>query len=163
MAGNREDGEDLLQQSILEAYAAFDRFEVGTRFDCWMYRIMHHTLLDMARRRPRHAIQPLDAVWETAEGDVMAHDVLDPHAGPESELMAQTLSEPIQQALDALPPKLRSVIILVDMQDQSYDDAASSLRCPMGTVRSRLHRARAALRRALCGGAVAAAAREDGR
>jgi len=151
LTGNRDDAEDLLQQSLMEAYAAFPRFQQGTHFDRWVYRIMHNTYLDSVRRRPRFLVQSLDEALETEEGTVAGREIADPHGGPEAELMEKTLSEPIQRALDALPAEFRSVVVLAEMQGLSYEEVAQTLRCPVGTVRSRLHRARALLRRSLLG------------
>jgi RNA polymerase sigma-70 factor, ECF subfamily len=151
LTGNRDDAEDLLQQSLMEAYAAFPRFQPGTHFDRWVYRIMHNTYLDTVRRRPRFMVQSLDEALETGEGTVAGREIADPHGGPEAELMEKTLSEPIQRALDALPAEFRSVVVLAEMQGLSYEEVARALRCPVGTVRSRLHRARALLRRSLIG------------
>jgi RNA polymerase sigma-70 factor, ECF subfamily len=154
LAGNRDDAADLLQQSLIEAYAAFDRFEIGSHFDRWVFRIMHHTFLDTVRRRPRWVIESLDTAWETTEGSgqTTRREVPDPRGGPEAELMEKTLSEPLQRALDALPADFRSVVVLADMQELSYEEVAQVLGCPVGTVRSRLHRARNMLRRALTEG-----------
>jgi RNA polymerase sigma-70 factor (ECF subfamily) len=153
LAGNRDDAEDLFQQSLIEAYAAFDRFEIGSHFDRWVCRIMHHTFLDTVRRRPRWAIESLDTAWERigCAGEIAPREVPDPRGGPEIELMEKTLSEPLQRALDALPADFRSVVVLADMQELSYEEVARFLGCPVGTVRSRLHRARNMLRRALIG------------
>ena len=80
-----------------------------------------------------------------------ARDVADSRVGPEAELLDGLLSEPLQRALDALPPEFRAVVVLADMQELSYEEVARVLRCPIGTVRSRLHRARAMLRKSLGG------------
>jgi len=146
---NHDDAQDLLQQSLIEAYTAFDAFQPGTRFDRWVYRIMYHTFLDTVRRRPRVPLLSLDA-WDDEQGDGGARDVVDGRQGPESELLNRVLSEPLQRALDALPAEFRAVVELADMQELSYEGVASALDCPIGTVRSR-HRARAMLRKALNG------------
>jgi RNA polymerase sigma-70 factor, ECF subfamily len=151
LTGNPDDAQDLLQQSLIEAYTAFDRFEAGTRFDRWVYRIMYHSFLDLVRRRPRFQLLSLDAPWDDDDANRAAHDVPDSRGGPESLLMEDVLSEPLQRALDALPPEFRAVVVLADMQELSYEEVARALGCPVGTVRSRLHRARALLRRALGG------------
>jgi RNA polymerase sigma-70 factor (ECF subfamily) len=151
LAGNPDDAQDLLQQSLLEAYVAFDRFAAGTRFDRWVYRIMYHSFLDHVRRRPRFQLLSLDAPWDDDDTNRAAHDVPDSRGGPESLLMDDLLSEPLQRALDALPPEFRAVVVLADMQELSYEEVARALGCPVGTVRSRLHRARALLRRSLGG------------
>jgi RNA polymerase sigma-70 factor (ECF subfamily) len=151
LTGNPDDAQDLLQQSLIEAYTAFDRFEAGTRFDRWVYRIMYHSFLDLVRRRPRFQLLSLDAPWDDDDGNRAAHEVSDSRGGPETALMDDVLSEPLQRALDSLPPEFRAVVVLADMQELSYEEVARALRCPVGTVRSRLHRARALLRRALGG------------
>ena len=151
LSGNPDDAQDLLQQSLIEAYTAFDRFEMGTRFDRWVYRIMYHSCLDLVRRRPRFQLLSLDAPWDDNESSRAAHDVADSRGGPETMLMDGLLSEPLQRALDALPPEFRAVVVLADMQELSYEEVARALGCPVGTVRSRLHRARALMRRALGG------------
>jgi RNA polymerase sigma-70 factor, ECF subfamily len=151
LTGNPDDAQDLLQQSLIEAYTAFHRFEAGTRFDRWVYRIMYHSFLDLVRRRPRFQLLSLDAPWDDEEGNRAAHDVPDSRGGPETTLMDAILSEPLQQALDSLPPEFRAVVVLADMQELSYEEVARALGCPVGTVRSRLHRARALLRRSLGG------------
>lgn len=151
LSGNPDDAQDLLQQSLIEAYTAFDRFETGTRFDRWVYRIMYHSFLDLVRRRPRFQLLSLDAAWDDEDGNRGAHDVPDSRGGPETALLDGVLSEPLQRALDSLPPEFRAVVVLADVQELSYVEVARVLRCPVGTVRSRLHRARALLRRALGG------------
>jgi len=151
LSGNPDDAQDLLQQSLIEAYTAFDRFEAGTRFDRWVYRIMYHSFLDLVRRRPRFQLLSLDTPWDDEDGSRAAHDVPDSRGGPETLLLDHLLSEPLQRALDALPPEFRAVVVLADMQGLSYEEVARALGCPVGTVRSRLHRARALLRRALGG------------
>lgn len=151
LTGNHDDAQDLLQQSLIEAYLAFDRFEPGTRFDRWVYRIMYHSFLDIVRRRPRFPLLSLDTSWEEEDGEGGAREVADSRIGPETELLDRVLSEPLQRALDALPPEFRAVVVLADMQELSYEEVARTLGCPVGTVRSRLHRARALLRKALGG------------
>jgi RNA polymerase sigma-70 factor (ECF subfamily) len=149
LLANRDDAEDLLQQSLLEAYVAFDRFQPGTRFDRWVARIMYRTCIDIVRRRPHCVIQSLDVIWETDDHSVLGRAVEDPRAGPETLLMENTLSEPLQQAIEVLPADFRAVVFLADIQGLSYEEVAGALDCPVGTVRSRLHRARARIRGAL--------------
>ncbi len=93
----------------------------------------------------------LDTPWDDEDGSRAAHDVPDSRGGPETLLLDHVLSEPLQRALDALPPEFRAVVVLADMHGLSYEEVARALGCPVGTVRSRLHRARALLRRALGG------------
>lgn len=147
LSGNREDAEDLVQQSLLEAYIAFERFRESTRFDQWLFQIMRHNFLDLVRRRSRLAVQSLDTPWEEAGPHQKPREVSDPHGNPESELLKELLSEPLQQALERLPGDFRRVLLLIDLQGLTYEEVSSRIGCPIGTVRSRLHRARALMRR----------------
>jgi RNA polymerase sigma-70 factor (ECF subfamily) len=151
LTGNRDDADDLLQQVLLEAFVAFDRFALGSHFDRWVFRIMHHTYLDTVRRRPRFVAESIERGWESDSGAFTARDLEDGRAGPEEILMRATLSESLQGALDALPSDFRSVVALVDLQDRSYEEVATELQCPVGTIRSRLHRARNQMRRSIEG------------
>lgn len=136
LTGNAADSDDLIQQAAEEAFRAFHRFQPGTRFDRWLFRIMHNSFVDRIRRDRRRKIFSLDEVTGAA-----AADVADPSAIAEG-----ALDGPVLRALRALPPHARAVVALVDLQGLSYDDAAEILHCPVGTIRSRLHRARLALR-----------------
>lgn len=137
LTGNAAEAEDLVQQSAEEALRAFHRFRPGSRFDRWWLRILYHSFVDRARRDRRRVLVGLEHA---------AHrPVTDRWADPEAAL-GEHLDGPVQRALDALPPEFRAVVVLVDLEGFSYQEAAELLRCPVGTVRSRLHRARLALR-----------------
>jgi RNA polymerase sigma-70 factor (ECF subfamily) len=136
LTGNADDAEDLVQQAAEEAFRAFSRFRPGTRFDHWWLRILYHSFVDRARRDRRRSHFALEEVPTPAAGR---------EADPEAAL-EDRLDGPVQRALDALPPDFRAVVVLVDLEGLSYAEAAQVLRCPVGTVRSRLHRARLALR-----------------
>jgi len=149
LTGNHEDAQDLLQEALVEAYAAFSRFQMGTHFTRWVMRIMTRTFIDRTRRRPPFVVQSLDEPRATAEGDRSGYEVPDSRLDPEGEMVQEMLEEPLQEALTALPPEFRLAIVLCDVQGMSYEEAARAARCPVGTIRSRLHRARAMVRRAL--------------
>ena len=136
LTGNNADSDDLIQQAAEEAFRAFHRFQPGTRFDRWFFRIMHNSFVDRIRRDRRRKIFSLDEVTGAA-----ASETADPSAIAEG-----ALDGPVLRALRALPPDARAVVALVDMLGLPYDDAAEILHCPVGTIRSRLHRARLALR-----------------
>src|SRR5713226_4917459 len=133
LTGNAHDSEDLLQQAAEEAFRAFHRFQPGTRFDRWLFRIMHNSFVDRLRRERRRKIFSLDEVT----GVIAADNSADPSAAAEG-----TLDGPVLRALRALPLEARAVVALVDLLGLPYEDAAAILHCPIGTVRSRLHRAR---------------------
>ncbi len=138
LTGNRDDADDLLQQAAEEALRAFGGFRPGTRFDRWFMRILYTAFIDRVRRQRRRKVSSLDDVPPTALP-------ADPTADPET-VVARWLDGPVRHALDALPAEYRAAVVLVDMHEVSYEEAAAILHCPVGTVRSRLHRGRLALR-----------------
>lgn len=148
LAGNADDAEDLMQEAVAEAFRAFDRYQPGTYFDRWVYRIMHRTHIDWIRRRRRRPEVSLDAP-AADEGGPLLGRFGDTQADPQHLTETADLDGPIQAALDALPPEFRTVVVLADIEGLSYDEIAAAVVCPVGTVRSRLHRAREALRVAL--------------
>jgi RNA polymerase sigma-70 factor (ECF subfamily) len=148
LAGNADDAEDLMQEAVAEAFRAFDRYEPGTYFDRWVYRIMHRTHIDWIRRRGRRPEVSFDAP-ATPDGDPLLSRLGDDDADPQRLTEIRDLDGPIQAAIDNLPPEFRTVVVLADIEGLSYDEIAAVAACPVGTVRSRLHRAREALRAAL--------------
>jgi len=157
--GNHDDAEDLAQEAIVEAFRAFDRYEPGTFFDRWLYRIMSRTYIDLVRRRNRRPFLSLDAPMG-AEGDPLSSVLGDSSQDPQRLTEILDLDGMIQSALDRLPEEFRAAVVLADIEGLSYDEVAAALRCPVGTVRSRLHRARQMLRAAL---GPHLAARREGR
>jgi RNA polymerase sigma-70 factor (ECF subfamily) len=141
LTGNQSEADDLAQDAVLEAFRAFSHFQPGTRFDRWLARIMTHTFIDHTRRRRRHAVVSLD------EGD--AAEPADPAPGPEERASQHELHDRVQRALTGLAPEFRTAVVLVDLEGHSYEDASHIMGIPIGTVRSRLHRARHALRHTL--------------
>lgn len=148
LTGNHDDAEDLAQEAIVEAFRAFDRYEPGTYFDRWLYRIMSRTYIDTVRRRNRRPFVSLDAPM-SAEGDPLISVLGDSSQDPQQLTDTRDLDGAIQSALDRLPEEFRTAVILADIEGLSYDEVALAVRCPVGTVRSRLHRARQMLRAAL--------------
>jgi RNA polymerase sigma-70 factor (ECF subfamily) len=146
LTGNHEDAEDLVQEAMLEAYAAFNSFRPGTFFDRWILRILRNTYIDGARTRPKVTIQSLDCPSPEHRPPAAARDAVDWSNAPEVRLLAATLAEPIQDALLALPVDFRTVVVLTDIEGLTYDEVSRIVGCPVGTVRSRLHRGRALLK-----------------
>jgi RNA polymerase sigma-70 factor (ECF subfamily) len=149
LAGSQEEAQDLVQDALLEAFRDFGRFEPGSRFDRWIFRIMSNTQIDKVRRRGRLVFESLDTPWDSDEGGAIAREIPDTAAGPEERLLQNELEAPLQRALDALPPDFRAVVILSDIEGMTYEEISATLRCPIGTVRSRLSRARNLMRRLL--------------
>ena len=142
-ARNYRDAEDLLQETLLRAYVAWDRFEQGTNCRAWLFRILTNNFINECRRLAR----------ERRKGN---HDDLTICAGrrratcdPETMLLDAVLADEVIQALEALPASFRRVVVLADLRGMTYRDIAHRVGCPMGTVMSRLYRGRRLLEAAL--------------
>ena len=151
MAGHHEDAQDLLQDALLEAYRSFKRFQRGSYFDKWLYRIMTNTFIDRQRHRKRVGrIESLDAPLPgMEEGETAGRELPDWKDEPSRRVLQEMFDEPIQRALDALKPEFRMVLILADVEEFSYEEISEMMDTPIGTVRSRLHRARDMMRQIL--------------
>jgi len=146
LTGNRDDAEDLVQDSVLEALRSFDQFHLGSRFDRWMQRIITYNFIDRQRTRPKVRVESLDQPREGEEDDQRTLEVPDVTDDPAHLLEERELAEPVQRALDELPAEYRAVVVLSDIEDYSYEEVAVALKVPIGTVRSRLNRGRNILR-----------------
>ncbi|MGO8671035.1 MAG: sigma-70 family RNA polymerase sigma factor [Capsulimonadaceae bacterium] len=146
MTGNADDAQDLVQDALLEAFRSFRNFRPGTYFDKWLYRIITNTFIDRQRQRKRTgSAVSLDSALE-GEGDSSGLDIPDWESNPEGMYLKDVLSEQLQAALDSLPPEFRMVLILADVEEFSYEEIGEMMGSPVGTVRSRLHRARSLVR-----------------
>jgi len=148
LTGNHDDAEDLAQEAVVEAFRAFDRYQPGTHFDRWVYRIMTRTQIDIVRRRRRRPEVSLDAPVRST-GDPLLAFLGDIRDDPQYQTDVADLDGEIQAALGRLPEEFRQAIVRADIEGLPYDEVAAAVGCPVGTVRSRLHRARAQLRQAL--------------
>lgn len=142
MAGNDADAKDLTQEAYIRVYRAFHRIDPSANLESWLYRIVTNLYIDMLRRRPKVRLESLDAPLVTAKGDAVAREVADPVADPEETVVSAQLDTDIQRALFALSSDLRMVVLLSDIEGHSYEEISDMLRIPVGTVKSRLHRAR---------------------
>jgi RNA polymerase sigma-70 factor (ECF subfamily) len=138
LTGNAHDAEDLVQETMLRAYRAFDRYRPGTNARAWLFTILHRLRTDALRRRGRSP----DTVELLDDG---------PPVAPVHEAALTSGHEEITRALEALPENFRSAVVLRDIEEFTYAEIAEILRVPVGTVMSRIHRGRALLRRALAG------------
>jgi RNA polymerase sigma factor (sigma-70 family) len=139
LTGNRPDAEDLAQEVFVRALAAGDSLRPDS-LDGWLHRVTTNLFLDHARRRARIRV---DAWGDHLEARVR------PAPSADVQLMASVLDADVEEALGALSPQVRAVVVLTDLEGLSYADTATVLELKVGTVRSRLHRGRAQLRRAL--------------
>lgn len=148
---NQADAEDLVQEAALLAYRAFDSFESGTNFRAWFLKILTNCYFSRRRReKSRPVTSDLD---DTPDLYLYAHSGQAgfPTQGPDpaAELLDKLGTERIVAAIGRLPEEYRIVATLYFMEDLTYEEIARALECPVGTVRSRLHRARKMLQKAL--------------
>jgi RNA polymerase sigma-70 factor (ECF subfamily) len=136
---NREEAEDLVQETYAKALRGFPSFRMGSNFRAWMYRILRNTFLTSRTGLAASMTSPLD---EDEGGPELAIE----SDTPESILMDRSNSKILQDAIDELPVHYREVILLCEVEEMSYQEIAETLSVPMGTVMSRLSRARRALR-----------------
>jgi RNA polymerase sigma-70 factor (ECF subfamily) len=152
LVSSREEAEDLVQETYARAFRSWRSYTPGTNLRAWLMRILTNLNIDRGRREQRApTIQPLE------EGDYYLYNRLEAETGSEDEeRIVQHLSQDgIVDALSAVPHDFRDVIVLVDIGDFSYQDAAQILDIPIGTVMSRLHRGRRILKGQLAEAAVA--------
>ena len=145
MAGNDADAKDLAQEAFLRVFRAWRSIDPSAHLDSWLYRIVTNLFIDMLRRRPRVRMESLDAPVTTRSGGEIVREIADDRAGPEADVVDQEMEADVQQALVALHPDLRAVVVLSDIEGYAYEEIAETLGIPLGTVKSRLHRARKTL------------------
>lgn len=145
---NRQDAEDLLQETYLRAYSHYDGFQEGTNLKAWLFRILKNCFINGYRQR-KAGPREVDLERGEVSFEAALEEVAPPAATPEDELVEKTLDGDVARALGALPEDFRLVVELVDLQDFSYREVADILEIPLGTVMSRLYRGRRLLEEAL--------------
>lgn len=145
---NRQDAEDLLQETYLRAFAHYDGFREGTNLKAWLFRILKNGFINGYRQK-KTGPREVDLERDETSFEAALDEVAPPAATPEDELVEKTLDGDVARALDALPEDFRLVVDLVDLQDFSYREVADILEIPLGTVMSRLYRGRRLLEEAL--------------
>ncbi|HYL15943.1 MAG TPA: sigma-70 family RNA polymerase sigma factor [Terriglobales bacterium] len=139
LAQNREEAEDLVQETYVKALKAFSSFQQGTNFRAWMYRILRNTFLTSRTGLSATKTVALDE-------DENAPVNLKTGTTPETILIERSNQELVQAAIAELPVNFREILLLCEVEEMSYQEIAGTLSIPMGTVMSRLSRARGALR-----------------
>lgn len=146
LARNETDADDLVQETFLRAYRAWDQYVPGTECRGWLFTICRHAFLRERRRERRQVVSDDPGLEALAAAAVHASAEQSGHG----DLFARIdVAEAVGRALDALPEEFREAVILVDLQDQPYRTAADVLGVPLGTVRSRLFRGRRLLQEIL--------------
>ena len=155
LVGSREEAEDLMQEAYARAFRSWHQYQPGTNLRAWLLRILTNLNIDRGRRTQRSPdLQPLE------EGDYFLYNRLEstlPDENPDEERVIERLSQnAVVEALADVPHDFRDVVVLVDIGEFSYADAAQILDIPVGTVMSRLHRGRRVLKKNLADKAVTA-------
>jgi RNA polymerase sigma-70 factor, ECF subfamily len=156
LVGSREEAEDLVQQTYERAFRSWKQFTPGTNLRAWLLRILTNLNIDRGRRQQR---TPQTTPIDTEAGDYFLYNKLEaqlPDENPDEERVLERLSQDsIVDALAEVPHDFRDVLVLVDIGEFSYADAAQILDIPIGTVMSRLHRGRRILKKNLADGVPA--------
>jgi len=138
----RADAEDLVQETYLQAVTHHDQFTAGTNLKGWLTKILYNLFINRYHRDKR--MVSLDQA-DAETGVSWVESLKGSSGGPETELLQTELQDKIQEALNSLAEEFRSPVVLVDIGDFTYAEVAEILSCPVGTVRSRLFRARSIL------------------
>ncbi len=144
MTGDGAAAEDLVQETFLKAYRGYDTFERGSNFKAWLFTILTNSCINEYRKRSK---APL--LTDFAEVEPAGVEEAPQFSADDVERLADRLGDPAKKALDRLPPEHRMVFLLSTFEDLSYREISGILGVPIGTVMSRLFRARSVLRREL--------------
>ena len=140
---NRDEAEDLVQETYVKALKGFSSFQLGTNFRAWIYRILRNTFLTSRKGLKVTMTVPLDFDDEEGPEPAIEHDT------PETLLLARSSQELLQKVIDELPVHFREILLLCEVEEMSYQEISDTLAVPIGTVMSRLSRARQTLRNQL--------------
>jgi RNA polymerase sigma-70 factor, ECF subfamily len=136
LSGNQQDAEDLTQETFIRVFRSVQNYHPGT-FEGWLHRITTNLFLDLVRRRARIRMEALPEDYDRVPAD---------EPNPEQIYHDSRLGPDLQAALDSLPPEFRAAVVLCDIEGLSYEEIGATLGVKLGTVRSRIHRGRQALR-----------------
>jgi RNA polymerase sigma-70 factor (ECF subfamily) len=144
MTGDPNDANDLLQETYLKAYRFWDKYEKGTNIRAWLFRIMKNSYINLYRKASK---EPDTVDYDDVQNfyQTIRDQSTDPNDLQEK-LFGNLFEDDVAKALESLPEDFRTVIILCDIEGFTYEEIAEFVECPVGTVRSRLHRGRKLLR-----------------
>jgi RNA polymerase sigma-70 factor (ECF subfamily) len=138
--GDPDDAKDLLQETFLKAYRFWDKYEKGTNIRAWLFRIMKNTYINRYRKEAREPdkvdYEDVENFYDSIRGDSRESTDL------QRRMFGNLLGDEVTAALQELPDDFRTVVILCDIEELTYEEISEFLNCPIGTVRSRLHRGR---------------------
>ncbi|MHB9146415.1 MAG: sigma-70 family RNA polymerase sigma factor [Symbiobacteriia bacterium] len=147
LTGSPDDAADVAQEALLKVYTSLPEFRGDSSFSTWLYRVVSNTCLDELRRRKRQRAVSLDQPLTLVDGEDLSRQWADDSDGPEEILTRKEQRALVQQAITLLDEEHRVIIVMRDIQGLSYQEVADSLGLSLGTVKSRLNRARAALQK----------------
>lgn len=147
MLGNRHEAEDMAQEAFIRAYVNISRFNIELKFSTWLYRIATNLCIDRIRKKKPDYY--LDAEVPGTEGLNMYSQIPANTRLPEEDVESLELQTMIQQEISKLPEKYRAVIVLKYIEELSLNEISEILELPLGTVKTRIHRGREALRKQL--------------
>ena len=157
MTRSPADAEDLVQETFLKAYRAFDRFEEGTNLKAWLYKILTNTFINSyraAKRRPEKAdVEDVEDLYLYHRLDEL--QTAGTGRSAEEEFFDRITGDDVKQAIESLPEAFRIAVLLADVEGFSYKEIADITDVPIGTVMSRIHRGRRSLQKALAPSALA--------
>lgn len=149
MTGNPPDAEDLVQETFLRAYKFFDKFKEGTNCKAWLFKIMKNNYINKFRKKAREPWTVSFDQIEEAQGPIPEPEASVPEEATISPDLDELVEDDVKSALETLPPEFRMAVILSDIAGLSYKEIAEIMESPVGTVRSRLSRARGILQKKL--------------
>ena len=147
--GNRADAEDIVQAAYVRAWKAFTQYKRVVPFRKWLYRILINLAIDHIRREKRCLFVSLNRGPQRDNASWDSSSLPSPGENTETRALAAITGQKIREAVSALPPRYSSILLLYADSQGSYQEVADLLGCPLGTIRSRIHRARRLLRRSL--------------
>jgi RNA polymerase sigma-70 factor, ECF subfamily len=144
LTNDPDEADDLLQETYMKAYRFFDKFEKGTNCKAWLFRIMKNSFINIYRRVSKEPdkvdYNEVEEFYDSIRSDATESNDM------QEQLFSNLLDDDVFRALERLPEEFRTVVILCDIEEFTYEEIAEFVDCPIGTVRSRLHRGRKMLR-----------------
>jgi len=145
LSGNHHDAEDITVETFIRVFNAIANFRGDATFSTWLFRIAHNVFLDLRKKERAHPHTSLQDVLELDESEV-TRQVEDPGPLPEQLAEDAELSQLLRRAINELPDYQKTMVLLYHTQNKSYEEIAEIMHLPIGTVKSRLNRARIALK-----------------
>ena len=149
MVASVGDAEDLTQETFVRAYLSIHSFQSRASLNTWLFRIATNLCIDYSRKNKRSQGMTTSLSQENSDEEETERDIPDTAFDPQRLLLNKELGTQLDQALRELPEKLRTVVLLYDIEGLAYEEIAAIVACPLGTVKSRLFNARNALRNKL--------------